>query len=270
MERLSRLAPHSRRPQAAGRDLRSAAVARAYGSWASVYDAVCAPIFRPAHRAAAAAANRAGGSVLEVGVGTGLLLPLYDRTLRVTGLDLSEGMLAKARLRLRDCPMPHVVALQAGDIHVFGQPPAIYDAIVMPFVLTLLEEPERALDNCRRMLRPGGEIIIVSHFRSEHHALAGLERWLAPRVAALGLRPDFPLARIADWAAGHADLAAPLVAPAGPFGVYKLVRIRRRPEEDLVGNRLPGPVRSGACSSPGTPQTPASASPCPRRSAPCG
>ncbi len=212
------------------RDLSSATVESAYRRWASVYDAICAPIFRPAHLAAAAAANRVGGSVLEVGVGTGLLLPLYDHGLRVTGLDLSEGMLMKARRRLEEDPMPQVVALRTGDIHALADPAGSYDVIVMPFVLTLLARPEQALDNCRRMLRPGGEIVIVSHFQSTGPALAGLERWLAPRIAGLGLRPDFPITRIIGWAAGHADLAAPVVTPAGPFGVYKLVRVGKRPD----------------------------------------
>ncbi len=81
---------------------------------------------------------------------------------------------------------------QTGDIHALGDPSGSYDAIVMPFVLTLLAAPEQALDNCRRMLRPGGEIIIVSHFQSRHLVIAQLERWLAPRVAGLGLRAGFP------------------------------------------------------------------------------
>ncbi len=130
-----------------------------------------------------------GGAVLEVGVGTGLLLPLYDRSLRVTGLDLSEGMLTKARRRLQESAMPQVVALKGGDIHDLGDPSGAYDAIVMPFVLTLLAAPERALDNCRRMLRPGGEIIIVSHFQSQTRRLLdskdGLRR-ASPVSAAAG------------------------------------------------------------------------------------
>jgi phosphatidylethanolamine/phosphatidyl-N-methylethanolamine N-methyltransferase len=220
--------------QAASQDLPSFAVENAYRHWAKVYDAVCAPVFRPAHKAAAAAANRIGGEVLEVGVGTGLVLPLYDRQLWVTGLDISEGMLAKARQRLGERPMPHVAALETGDIHELRHPDESYDAIVMPFVLTLLAEPERALDNCRRMLRPGGEIIIVSHFQSATPGIAKIERWLAPRIAGLGLRPDFPLARIAEWAASHEDLAPPAVDSAGPLAVYKRVRIRKLPRSETA------------------------------------
>jgi phosphatidylethanolamine/phosphatidyl-N-methylethanolamine N-methyltransferase len=210
-------------------DLKGVVVEKAYDRWARVYDVLCAPIFRPAHRAVAAAANEVGGHVLEVGVGTGLLLPLYDRKLWVTGLDLSEEMLSRARRRLRSDSLPHVAGLEMGDVHLLRHPDCSYDAIVMPFVLTLLASPEAALSNCRRMLRPGGEIIVVSHFRSETPLLAGIERRLARRIGALGLRPDFPVSRIENWASGYADMEAPRVTAVGPFGVYQLVRLRRKP-----------------------------------------
>jgi ubiquinone/menaquinone biosynthesis C-methylase UbiE len=208
-------------------DLPASTVATAYRKWAGVYDALCAPIFQPAHRAAAAAANNVGGDVLEVGVGTGLLLPLYDRSLWVTGLDISEAMLAQARLRLRRTTLPHVAALEVGDIHALRHPDRHYDAIVMPFVLTLLAAPEAALTNCLRMLKPSGEIIIVSHFQSETPAVARMERWLAPRISSLGLRPDFPITRIRAWAAEKSDVESPIERRVGPLGVYRLVRLRK-------------------------------------------
>lgn len=200
---------------------------KAYGHWAAIYDALCGPVFWPAHRAAANAANEVGGHVLEVGVGTGLILPRYGRHVRVTGLDISERMLAKARKRLRDEDMPHVSGLEVGDIHALAHAAQSYDAIVLPFVLTLLSAPETALDNCRRMLRPRGEIIIVSHFQSRTRWLAAAEAWLAPRVAALGLRPDFPVERIERWASGHSDLKLLPAEGVGALGVYTLLRIRK-------------------------------------------
>jgi phosphatidylethanolamine/phosphatidyl-N-methylethanolamine N-methyltransferase len=208
-------------------DLSVSTVSNAYGRWAGVYDAFCAPIFQPAHRAAAAAANDIGGNILEVGVGTGLLLPLYGRHLWVTGLDISYAMLARARLRLRRQTLPHVAALEAGDIHALRHPDRHYDAIVMPFVLTLLAAPEAALTNCLRMLKPGGEIIIVSHFQSESPTIARIERWLAPRISSLGLRPDFPITRVRVWAAGWSDVDPPIERRVGPLGVYRLVRLRK-------------------------------------------
>jgi phosphatidylethanolamine/phosphatidyl-N-methylethanolamine N-methyltransferase len=209
---------------AATGDLSRDDVRKAYGRWARVYDALCGPVFRSAHRAAARAANAAGRDILEVGVGTGLLLPLYASTSRVTGIDLSDDMLAHARRRVR--ALPHVRALERGDIHTLDHPSASYDAVVFPFVLTLVEQPETALDNALRMLRSGGEIIVASHLRSAHPLVARAETALAKRIAPLGLRPDFPLSRMADWAASR---GAALVAaePIGITGVYTLVRMRK-------------------------------------------
>jgi phosphatidylethanolamine/phosphatidyl-N-methylethanolamine N-methyltransferase len=188
----------------------------------------------PAHRAAATAANQIGGNVLEVGVGTGLLLPLYNHALSVTGLDISEAMLAKARARLRRKTLPHVTALVAGDIHTLQHPDNHYNAIVMPFVLTLLAAPEEALTNCLRMLKPGGEMIIVSHFRSDRPAIANLERWIAPRISSLGLRPDFPISRVRAWAEEQVELEPLIEKRVEALGIYRLIRLRKVMSTGLV------------------------------------
>jgi ubiquinone/menaquinone biosynthesis C-methylase UbiE len=209
------------------RDLPDDVVRKAYRRWAAIYDGLCGPLFRPAHAAAAAAANAIGGDVAEVGVGTGLLLPLYGPNTRVTGIDLSPDMLARARERVLSQRLEHVVALEAGDIHVLPHPNERYDAIVLPFVLTLVARPEVALDNCWRMLKPGGQIVIVSHFRSRSPLIARFEQWLAPLIARAGLRPDFPVERVEAWAAGKARAMVLAPAPVGALGVYTLVRIAK-------------------------------------------
>jgi phosphatidylethanolamine/phosphatidyl-N-methylethanolamine N-methyltransferase len=215
------------------RDLPNATVEKAYGYWSWIYDAVCGPVFRSAHIAITDAANRIGGHVLEVGIGTGLLLPRYRRDMRVTGIDLSEKMLEKARASLSSMTrtgsrdMPRHVTLEEGDIHTLAHADESYNAIVFPFVLTLVASPEAALDNCRRMLKPGGEILVVSHFQSRAPVLARFEQWLAPRIASLGLRPDFPVSRVEAWAATHDDMELLPVVPVGAFGVYSLLHIRR-------------------------------------------
>ena len=213
--------------RAVSRDLPTDAVRKAYGHWAGVYDVLCGPIFRPAHRAAAEAANLIGGDILEVGVGTGLILPLYRPDARVRGIDVSRGMLVRSAERVRRLQLGHVVSLDLADIQVAEGQPATQDVIVLPFVLTLLQSPERALDNCLRLLRPGGSIVVVSHFRSRTPWIARLERRLAPIVAAIGLRPDFALERIEVWAAS-AGAAIVERRGVGAFGVYTLVRLTRR------------------------------------------
>ena len=68
------------------------------------------------------------------------------------------------------------------------------------FVITLVADPERVLSECARVLRPGGEIILVNHFYSERGAVAAIERWSARYVGGIGLRPDFPFSRLLRWA----------------------------------------------------------------------
>ncbi len=216
------------------RDLPTGVVEKAYGKWANVYDALCQRLFRPAHLAAAAAANRIGGDVLEVGVGTGLLLPLYGSHVRVRGVDLSEAMLAKAEERVARLGLRNVVGLEVADIHTMPHPDESYDAIVLPFVLTLVAEPERALDNCRRMLKPGGEIIVVSHFRSRQPVLAAVEQGVAPLIAGVGLRPDFPIPRIEAWCAGQPDCQWLSPRPVGVMNAYTLLRIGKRADRDAL------------------------------------
>jgi SAM-dependent methyltransferase len=85
-------------------DLDRAQVQKAYARWAPLYDVICGPIFETGRHAAAAAAREVGGRILEIGVGTGLSFPDYDATTKVTAIDISEPMVAKARLRARLSP----------------------------------------------------------------------------------------------------------------------------------------------------------------------
>src|SRR5947207_394274 len=81
------------------RDLDGRTVERAYARWAPIYDAVCGPVMVQGRRAAARAAHAVGGRILEVGVGTGLSFDDYDSSTTITGIDLSEPMLARARAK---------------------------------------------------------------------------------------------------------------------------------------------------------------------------
>ena len=82
-------------------------------------------------------------------------------------------------------------------------PDASFDCVVGQFVITLVADPERVLSECARVLRPGGQIILVNHLYSERGLAAAIERLLAQKARALGLRPEFPFARLAAWAQSH-------------------------------------------------------------------
>jgi phosphatidylethanolamine/phosphatidyl-N-methylethanolamine N-methyltransferase len=209
-------------------DLDRRTVARAYALWAPVYDAVCGPILATGRRAAANAASRIGGRILEIGVGTGLSFAQHAVDGEIFGIDLSEPMLCRARRRLAAGRYPQVGGLAIMDAHCLAFADCAFDCVIIPFVITLVASPEYVLAESARVTKPGGEIILVSHFYSETGPAAALERWLGRRAGILGLRPDFPLRRMLDWAQtqSHAEVIEHRKIP--PLGVYTLLRIQRR------------------------------------------
>ena len=97
------------------------AVRAAYRRWAGVYDTVFGGVSRAGRRRAVAAVNALPGTrVLEVGVGTGLALPDYKATKRITGIDLSAEMLALARRRVAGEHLAHVEGLHEVDAECTG------------------------------------------------------------------------------------------------------------------------------------------------------
>lgn len=209
-------------------DLARHDVEKAYRIWSKIYDATCGPLFAPAHRAMATTVNQRGGNVLEVGVGTGLMFDLYDLRMRVTGIDISQDMLMRARKKRATGLYPQVVALEKADVHALPYADSSFDSVTFPFVLTLVTAPEQALSEAARVLKQGGQIVIVSHFRSESAIGRSVETALAPLCARLGLRPDFPLERIHEWLRqdGRMRLAETRqIAPLSPFTLVRLVRV---------------------------------------------
>src|SRR6516162_2484848 len=86
-------------------------VAKAYARWAPVYDFVFGAVFDAGRKASIAAAERIGGRILDVGIGTGISPPDYARTHRTVGLDDCEAMLRKAHQRVAGHSPAHVEAL---------------------------------------------------------------------------------------------------------------------------------------------------------------
>lgn len=219
-------------------DLDGETVHRAYERWAPIYDTVWGAVFAPARRAAAGAACQVGGRVLEIGIGTGLSLEHYrGAPVELFGIDLSAGMLAKAQERASSGRYPELRQLQVMDAHLLGFEDRFFDCVVAQFVITLVERPEEVLSECARVVRPGGEIILVNHFYSERGLTARIERMAAARLRRLGLRPEFPLARLERWARedGRGEL---LERRKVGFG-GTLVRFRRGPDVPSAGGRHP-------------------------------
>ncbi len=174
-------------------DLDIEAVQNSYARWAPVYDRTFGAITNSGRRTAVAYMNTREGSVLEVGVGTGLSLQHYKPGLQVTGVDYSTDMLAKAQDKVRELGLSHVANLSQMDARELDFPDASFDTIAVMHVLSVVPEPERVMSEIARVLKPGGKVVITNHFKRTTGMLAGLERVFAPFSNALGWHSDFEI-----------------------------------------------------------------------------
>jgi len=209
--------------------METAMVAEAYGRWAPVYDFVFGPVFKRGRSAAIDAAERIGGRILEVGVGTGLSLSGYSRSNSIFGVDISAPMLGKARKRVAKLRLRHVEGLAIMDAENLTFPDDSFDVVVAQYVVTAVPHPEQALDELLRVLRPGGEIIITSRIGAEAGLRGTLEKWLMPLTSRLGWRTEFPWARYARWAANSPAVRVVERRPIPPFGHFWLIRFAKLP-----------------------------------------
>ncbi len=206
-------------------DMDTDGVARAYGRWAPVYDAIFGPVFRQGRQAAVQAADRIGGRILEVGVGTGLSLPSYARSSRIVGIDISEPMLEKARARARQ--LSNVEAILVGDAEKLDFETESFDVVVAQYVVTAIPNPERALNEFIRVVRPGGEIILTTRIGAERGLRGAIEGLLMPITSRLGWRTEFSWERYEKWLAASPSVALREKRALPPLGHFYLVRIAR-------------------------------------------
>jgi phosphatidylethanolamine/phosphatidyl-N-methylethanolamine N-methyltransferase len=213
----------SRRPGAPNAPVMDAeAVRAAYRRWAGIYDAVFGGVLLGARRRAVALVNQLPGrDVLEVGVGTGLALPTYARDRRITGIDLSAEMLALAAKRVAALGLPNVKALREMDAEATDFSDASFDIAVAMFVASVVPHPRKLMEEMRRVVRPGGHILFVTHFAAEKGPRWWIERAMAPASRALGWRPDFAM----DALMTPDEIARCTTTPLPPFGIFTLVRV---------------------------------------------
>jgi phosphatidylethanolamine/phosphatidyl-N-methylethanolamine N-methyltransferase len=199
-------------------------VVAAYARWAPVYDQVFGVITTSGRRAAVAVVNLMPASrVLELGVGTGISLPSYDRAHRIVGIDLSPDMLARAERRVGEKRLDHVEALLEMDASRLALGDQSFDVGVAMFVMTVVPEPRRVLAELARVVKPGGRVVLVNHFSVEKGVRATVERWLGRFAAALGWNPEFPIEEVL----GRPDLKLVEARRVAPFGLFTLLVFER-------------------------------------------
>ncbi|MGO9048300.1 MAG: class I SAM-dependent methyltransferase [Xanthobacteraceae bacterium] len=230
-------------------DLDKQTVTKAYDRWAPVYDLVFGAVFERGRDAAIAAAESVGGRILEVGVGTGIALPHYSRNSRLCGVDISEQMLRKAQERVTELGLSNVEGLWVMDAEHLTFPDNSFNVVVAQYVVTTAPNPEATLDEFARVLKPGGEIILVSRVGAEAGLRRALEHWFAPAARKLGWRTEFSFERYARWARRTQGIRLIERRAMPPLGHFSLIRFLKEGGAERAGSASQGISNTRAAAS---------------------
>lgn len=167
----------------------SAEVGRVYDRMASVYDVAFGPLLQAGRRRALACmAPVPGMRILEIGVGTGLSLPLYPPDCLVSGIDISPGMLLRAEERVvRRGLSARLFQMDATDLRF---PDDAFDVVFAPYVMSVVPDPVAVLREMYRVCAPGGRLFVLNHFRSRDPFWSRVERRLSPLTRRVGFTAD--------------------------------------------------------------------------------
>ncbi len=197
-------------------------VQAAYRRWSRIYDITFGGVSGFGRRRAVHAVNTLPGRrVLEVGVGTGLALPHYAPDKRITGIDLSAEMLGLARRRVQELGLCNVEKLRQMDAEETEFEELSFDIAVAMFVASVVPHPRRLLAEMRRLVRPGGHLLFVGHFRAGSGPRWWVERAMAPASRKLGWHPDFAVEDLM----GSDDRSSARMSAVPPAGLFTLVHL---------------------------------------------
>jgi ubiquinone/menaquinone biosynthesis C-methylase UbiE len=122
--------------------------------------------------------SQAEGKVLELAAGTGRNLAFYPAGVMITAIELSPEMLTIGRQRAEE--LGREADLRVGDVQALDFPDESFDTVVCTLGLCTIPDPRKAVAEARRVLRPGGKLILLEHVRSPSLAVRAIERALEP------------------------------------------------------------------------------------------
>jgi len=164
-----------------------------YNIWSHFYDALLTKLVQRRQEQAIARMELGPGEwLLDIGIGTGLSLAFYPRDVNVVGLDISEGMLARARERIDETNLS-LARLTLADAMTLPFEDDSFDHILVSHVITVVSDPVKLVDEIRRVGKPGCRIVVINHFQSGNSMVALFEKWLCPLCQKIGWRSDLSL-----------------------------------------------------------------------------
>ncbi|MGL4394943.1 MAG: class I SAM-dependent methyltransferase [Hyphomicrobium sp.] len=195
----------------------------AYRRWAPVYDYTFGRVSTAGRRHAVELINKSSGRVLEVGVGTGLSLPEYKDDLEIVGIDLAPEMLDKARERVRSENLTNVTGLHEMDAGNLEFPDNSFDTVVAMYVITVVPDPEKVMRELARVVRPGGQVMLVNHFSQDDGVRGWVERRMAPFADLVGWHSVFDVSRVMVCD----DLKLVERQSLRPWGLFTMMRFNK-------------------------------------------
>lgn len=168
-------------------------VERVYEKLAVVYDLFFGPTLHPGRVEALKKMNiQPGDSVLEVGVGTGINLPLYPSSCKVVGVDLTLNMLEKARDRVSEKGLRNCRVLEM-DAAAMSFPDESFDIVYAPYLISVVPDPVKVAQEMKRVCKPGGRVVVLNHFKSSNRFLSKIETAISPLTVHIGFKSDLDL-----------------------------------------------------------------------------
>lgn len=173
--------------------MEASSIKKIYAFYSRIYDFIFKRWFYPRQQhVIQSLALREGQRVLDLGVGTGLSLPLYPRNVQVTGVDLSDSMLREAQKKIQQERLDHVTLLEM-DAGRLAFADDAFDVVIAAFVISVVPDPVQVIAEIKRVSKSDGKIVIINHFQSQNRLIARVEEWLSPLCKKIGWRSDLAL-----------------------------------------------------------------------------
>jgi phosphatidylethanolamine/phosphatidyl-N-methylethanolamine N-methyltransferase len=198
---------------------------RVYNRYSGIYDFLFGKVFQSGREMGPQLLDLAPGhQLLEVGVGTGLSLPLMPRTIDITAIDLSQKMLEQAKKRADALSMKRV-QFRKMDATNLDFPDATFDRVFAAYFISTVPDPVRVVHEMKRVCKPGGYLVFLNHFQSEHPILGFIEKLYSPLCYRLGFKTDLNLRKLAD----ECGLKIEIEEPTDFSGLWSAVRCINTP-----------------------------------------